>query len=91
MAYAAGCACDGSEVNIACNGLPSGYAPKPLAYKGACQDGGLSCCPEGWSMYDCAWPDGGKGLACHNPAMGCASSMTCGQGCDKVVSGVCGG
>jgi hypothetical protein len=23
-----GCACDGSEVNLACNGLPNGYAAK---------------------------------------------------------------
>jgi hypothetical protein len=38
MAYAAGCACDGSEINIACNGLPSGYETKPLRYVGACTD-----------------------------------------------------
>ncbi len=41
MAYLAGCACDGTMVNIACNGLPSGYAPKPLAHRGPCTDGGL--------------------------------------------------
>ena len=28
-------------------------------------------------------------MACHNPAMGCASSLTCGQGCDPQVSGRC--
>lgn len=31
-----GCACDGSIVNLACNGLPSGYAPKPTLHSGAC-------------------------------------------------------
>jgi hypothetical protein len=35
-----GCACDGTDVNVACNGLPSGYAPKPLKHTGACVDGG---------------------------------------------------
>jgi hypothetical protein len=129
MAYAAGCACDGTEIDIACNGLPSGYAPKPLAYEGMCHDactaeypclssvscasdadcaalgsqcdtcmhlcgcggGGGKCCPVGWMMYGCTYPDGGAGLACHNPALGCASSMTCGEGCDTVVTGRCAG
>jgi hypothetical protein len=39
-AIALGCACDGTEVNIACNGLPSGYEPKPLRHSGPCTDGG---------------------------------------------------
>jgi hypothetical protein len=39
-AYEAGCACDGTMVNVACNGLPSGYARKPLAHRGGCGDGG---------------------------------------------------
>jgi hypothetical protein len=30
------CACDGTDINVACNGLPNGYAPKPLARSGAC-------------------------------------------------------
>lgn len=33
-----GCACGGSEVNTACNGLPSGYAPAPLLHAGVCSD-----------------------------------------------------
>lgn len=40
QAVSLGCACDGTEVNIACNGLPSGYAPKPLRHTGSCTDGG---------------------------------------------------
>ncbi len=31
-----GCACDGGMVNLACNGLPGGYAPKPVLHSGAC-------------------------------------------------------
>jgi Antistasin family len=92
-----GCACDGSEVNIVCNGLPSGYAPAPLLHQGACTDSGPSggavdggaCCPTGWDLYSCTYPDGGAGSACHNPQLGCASSLTCGQGCDGVVTGRC--
>jgi hypothetical protein len=39
-AFSPGCACDGSEVNVICNGLPSGYVTKPLRHTGACVDGG---------------------------------------------------
>ena len=35
-AFSPGCACDGTTINIVCNGLPDGYAPAPLAYKGQC-------------------------------------------------------
>jgi hypothetical protein len=91
-----GCACDGSEVNILCNGLPSGYAPAPLLHAGACTDSGPAadsdggaCCPTGWDLYSCTYPDGGAGSACHNPQLGCASSSICGQGCDHVVTGRC--
>jgi hypothetical protein len=39
-AYAPGCACDGSEVNTTCNGLPTGYARSPIKHMGVCVDGG---------------------------------------------------
>ncbi len=39
LAYEAGCACDGTETNLACNGLPDGYALKPLKHTGACTAG----------------------------------------------------
>jgi hypothetical protein len=92
-----GCACDGAEVNIVCNGLPSGYAPAPLLHQGACADSGTTvaaadggaCCPSGWDLYSCTDADGGAGSACHNPQLGCASSLICGQGCDPVVTGRC--
>ncbi|HEX4512625.1 MAG TPA: hypothetical protein VH054_03790 [Polyangiaceae bacterium] len=37
--FAPGCACDGTTINIACTGLPGGYATAPLAHTGSC-DGG---------------------------------------------------
>lgn len=41
LVYQPGCTCAGSEVDIACNGLPSGYAPAPLRHAGVCgTDGG---------------------------------------------------
>jgi hypothetical protein len=39
-AFSPGCACDGTEINTACNGLPSGYETQPLRHTGACVDGG---------------------------------------------------
>ena len=47
------------------------------------------CCPTGWGMYDCREENGRTGLNCHNPALGCPSSLTCGGGCDFEVSGRC--
>jgi hypothetical protein len=31
-----GCACDGTSINIICNGLPGGYTPKAFAHAGVC-------------------------------------------------------
>jgi hypothetical protein len=45
-AYSPGCACGGETINVACTGLPSGYAPQPLFGGGACParvDAGASC------------------------------------------------
>ncbi len=53
--------------------------------------GGGGCCPAGYTMYSCTYPGGAPGYACHNPALGCASSTTCGLGCDQAHAGVCGG
>jgi hypothetical protein len=53
-------------------------------------DASPACCPANWTMYSCTYTDGRGGLACHNPALGCASSLTCGVGCDAVVTGRCG-
>jgi hypothetical protein len=50
---------------------------------------GGACCPTNFNLYSCEKPNGGTGFACHNPALGCASSQVCGQGCDPEVSGRC--
>jgi hypothetical protein len=46
-AYSAGCACDGTEINIACTPYPQGFVSKPLAHDGVCEsttdDGGGAC------------------------------------------------
>jgi hypothetical protein len=54
---------------------------------GTCEP--AACCPVGWTMYSCQEENGGTGFNCHNPAMGCASSLICGQGCDMEVTGAC--
>ena len=64
-------------------------ASSDLAPSTATPDAGLACCPAGFDLYACQEPSGRAGFACHNPAMGCASSQTCGQGCDPQVSGRC--
>ncbi len=48
-----------------------------------------TCCPSGWQLYSCTDVDGGAGFNCHNPALGCPSSTTCGGGCDTRVTGTC--
>ncbi|HEY8078243.1 MAG TPA: hypothetical protein VIF62_29145 [Labilithrix sp.] len=73
-AYSAGCACDGTEINVACSPLPNGYATKPLLHAGKCDGGAAdagpkSCttdaeCDSGWG---CEFPD----------ADACAAKGTC--------------
>jgi hypothetical protein len=48
-AFLPGCACDGSEVNLTCNGLPSGYAPAPLLHSGVCFGPGPVVLPDAGS------------------------------------------
>lgn len=81
-------------VDVAFDWPPAGAGTTLEGTIGTGTDAGVdagACCPAGWFLYDCAWPDGGVGHACHNPALGCASSLTCGVGCDAVVVGRCGG
>jgi hypothetical protein len=56
-----------------------------------CECEPVACCPLGWDMYTCIDTDDKdrQGLNCHNPALGCASSLICGQGCDFEVTGRC--
>ncbi len=87
--YACACPNGAASCSITC---PDGTKAECTDGEPDCQPGspGL-CCPAGRDFYACAFPDGGSGFACHNSNMGCASSMTCGQGCDEVVTGRCGG
>jgi hypothetical protein len=80
-AYVAGCACDGSEVNTACNGLPTGYAPKPLLHSGACvvAEAGAACtsdtqCGPG---YKCCYPCGAAPPACSNKCIAVPAGSAC--------------
>lgn len=52
IAYA--CACDGSNVEIGCNGLPDGYVSKPFAHDGACVTDGGQVGPACSTSADCA-------------------------------------
>jgi hypothetical protein len=69
---------------------PSGGHADASPAEASTVDASPACCPADFLMYACTYADGQAGLACHNPAMGCASSLTCGQGCDPVVTGRCG-
>jgi hypothetical protein len=69
---------------------PAGSPPVVGVIGGSAADAG-SCCPVGWGLSSCTYPDGGSGQQCHNPALGCASSTTCGLGCDSIVTGRCDG
>jgi hypothetical protein len=69
------------------SGSASGSASGSTSGSGGVDAG--TCCPSGWQSHSCVYPDGGEGTACHDPAMGCASSLTCGVGCDPVATGSC--
>lgn len=86
------CACPNGQTScsITCPDGTQGDCSNGTPVCGGTGDAG-NCCPAGWDLYSCTYPDGGAGQACHNPQLGCASSTTCGQGCDPVVSGRCGG
>ena len=56
-AYNPGCACNGSVVNLACNGYPAGYASRPVRHQGTCAtavDAGATACK---TDKDCAGGD----------------------------------
>jgi hypothetical protein len=75
QSYSPGCACDGTEINIACNGLPSGYATKPVLHQGACATGGVCT-----TVADCR-PNGGGACAsvCADGTNPCANACVAGQ------------
>lgn len=73
-AYSAGCACDGSVVNLACNGYPAGYASRPIRHTGNCQtpivDAAATSCT---TDSDC----GGSNLCEFKIADACAAVGVC--------------
>jgi hypothetical protein len=102
-AFAPGCACDGSTVNLACNGYPSGYASRPVLHSGVCNGGGdagaggpcvqTSDCPSG---YACGFPvDGGctaQGTCFPNPVGPICQAYSPGCTCsNQTISIVCNG
>jgi hypothetical protein len=71
-AYEPGCACDGTEINLICNGLPPGYASKPLLYTWQCGQGleaGAGCTSDSQcgAGLKCCYPCGIVG--CHNECL----------------------
>lgn len=82
---------------MGCTGIPSNDTPAVSGDAESLQvssgtEGALSargCCPAGFELHSCRAPGGRTGLACHDPALSCASSRTCGVGCDPQVSGRC--
>lgn len=77
------------DANIDGSTMGGEDGPSPVDQMPAGFDTGLGCCPTGFDLYSCQTLGGAAVFACHNPAMGCASSQTCGQGCDPQVSGRC--
>jgi hypothetical protein len=102
QAIAPGCACDGTLTNLTCNGLPSGYAPKPLRYAGSCMDGAAGSCVHdgdcasgeycGYAISATCSATGQclptpKGPACMSIAQGCGCDGTAvGIPCDRLPS-----
>jgi hypothetical protein len=94
QAYSPGCACDGSTVNVICNGLPTGYAPKPLQHSGMCTGTDASTNLH-WYMTCgdpvCRGPSPDAGVqdasACHALGTSCSNlGETCGgpNSCNQV-------
>ncbi len=82
-----------SCAEVAFDWPPDGGVGSVVGWVGEAPDGGVdagACCPKGWLLYGCTFPDATPGQQCHDPALGCASSLTCGEGCDFVVTGRCG-
>jgi hypothetical protein len=87
QSYSAGCACDGSEINIACTGLPTGYGSKPLSHSGPCVDAATTKD----SGTTCTSAQGGPcGGNTSNPCT-CESGLVCTPGTSGPPAGDVGG
>lgn len=94
------CNCDATghlQCSTSCPTVDAGCVQNVLCVAGdhfdptqcRCVPDTLGCCRAGWDLYGCTDVDGGAGFNCRNPALGCASSLTCGGGCDSQVTGFC--
>ncbi len=73
-AYSAGCACDGTTINVGCTPYPAGYSSKPLAHTGACSDSGVVTPPTTCtSDSDCPTGDG----CAYLESEACSAKGTC--------------
>jgi hypothetical protein len=84
-AYEAGCACDGTEINIACTPYPQGYVSKPLHNVGKCTGGAADASAPCVTTADCP-----QGLQCgYDPNAACNARGVCyaveGPICNSVI------
>ncbi|MGA3119648.1 MAG: hypothetical protein ABSF69_02665 [Polyangiaceae bacterium] len=102
-----GCACDGADITLGCNGLPSGYVAKPFLHQGPCADasGGDSGTGEAGakdggatdsstpndSGGGCVSTQGGPCGGNTNQPCTCASGLVCTPGNSGVATGDVGG
>ena len=92
-AYSPGCSCAGDTINLVCNGLPTGWAPAPLAHTGECTPpvdasvafpcGTVNCVPGQDICYIPA--NSGTDAGACMPANGCAD-CTCAQAMFQCIS-----
>lgn len=91
LAYSPGCACDGTEINLACTGLQDGYSTKPLFHTGSCTDAALP--PDLDATVPCTTDtDCGSGGLCGFPmADACMAQGQCfkssGAICNSILPG----
>jgi len=101
-AYSPGCACDGTEINVACSPLPGGYVSKPLLHSGSCSSvsdagGGAPCvdntgCPDGFA---CGYPEkdqcAAQGQCISTKGVPLCNSISPGCACDGTTLNIaCG-
>jgi hypothetical protein len=72
-----GCACDGTNLNLTCNGLPDGYALKPVESTGYCPDSGGIGVDAGVSCTTSADCTGTNELCGFKVSLACAATGTC--------------
>jgi hypothetical protein len=92
-AYEPGCACDGTLVNLTCNGLPGGDAPAPLLHSGVCMGPGPVVLPDAGSSVcgaNFACPRAGTFYNCQ-PIVPPDLVNTCSGPCQTYVTAHCSG